>query len=352
MAPLALLTGTPGAVLEAVAGALSAAGFATVHVPTGSDGSLQVERAPGEAAAVVHVGLRTSRELDEEPRARAEAGAAAAAAALARTAGARRLVHVSTVGVYGRPRNLPCREGELKAPRTAQERIRWRAEQASWDAFRHGVPLTVLRPAILYGPTLRGGPVRALSLFALAAGRRRLVPIVHRGPVSHLLHLDDLASAVVHVVAHPDDAAVVGRAFNVADEAPLPLAEHLETALTALGYRPGRVLPATPRLASALLWLVRHVPDRALLEPLNRRLERRWVGLAAATRAATVLAPRVDREALYWISGDHYYDTSRLRRTGWRARHPVSTPAVVETIRALLARGLLPGTGARALPAW
>ena len=43
---------------------------------------------------------------------------------------ARRLVHVSTVAVYGTPRNLPCREGELKAPRTAYERIRWRAEQA------------------------------------------------------------------------------------------------------------------------------------------------------------------------------------------------------------------------------
>lgn len=352
MAPLALLTGTPGAVLEAVAGALAAAGWQSRHVPVGSDGSLRLERAPDGAAAVVHVGLRTPRQLDEGLRARAEAAAASGAAELARTAGARRLVHLSTVGVYGRPRNLPCREGELKAPRTAQERVRWAAEQASWTAFRQGAPLTVLRPAILYGPTLRGGPVRALSLFALLSGRRRLVPIIRRGPVAHLLHLDDLAGAVVHVVTHPDDGAVVGRAFNVADEAPLPLAEHLETALTALGFRPGRVLPSTPRLASALLWLVRHVPDRALLEPLNRRLERRWIAHAASTRTATALAPRVDREAIHWMAADHYYDTSRLVRTGWRARYPVSTPAVVETIRALLARGLLPGTGARALPAW
>jgi nucleoside-diphosphate-sugar epimerase len=254
--------------------------------------------------------------------------------------------------VYGRPRNLPCREGELKAPRTAHERIRWRAEQASWAAFRAGAPLTVLRPAIVYGPTLRGGPIRALSLFALVYGRRRRVPILRRGPVAHLLHLDDLARAVVHVLAHPDDRAVVGRAFNVADEAPLPLAEHLETALTALGYRPGRVLPALPRLAGSLLWLVRHVPDRALLEPLNRRLDRRWLALAARTRAASALAPRLDREALHWMAADHYYDTTRLEGTGWRAAHPVSTPAVVETIRLLLAGGLLPGTGTGVLPAW
>ena len=130
----------------------------------------------------------------------------------------------------------------------------------------------MLRPTILYGPTLRGGPVRALSLVALLSQRRRRVPILRRGPVAHLVHLDDLARAVAHVVKHPDDRAVVGRAFNVGDDAPLPLAEHLDTALTALGYRPGRILPTLPRLGAALLWLVRHVPDRALLGPLNRRL--------------------------------------------------------------------------------
>jgi nucleoside-diphosphate-sugar epimerase len=352
VAPTALLTGTPGAVLEAVSAALAEAGWSTRHVPVGTDGSLRLERAPDGAAAVVHLGLRTPREVSEELRAAAEAAAAAGAAELARTGGARRLVHVSTVAVYGRPRNLPCREGELKAPRTAHERIRWRAEQASWEAFRRGAPLTVLRPAILYGPTLRGGPIRALSLFSLLFGRRRHVPILRRGPVAHLVHLDDLARAVVHVLSHPDDGAVIGRAFNVADEAPLPLAEHLQTALSALGYRPGRVLPTAPRLASALLWLVRHVPDRALLGPLNRRLERRWLSVAARTPIASGLAPRVDREALHWMAADHYYDTSRLERTGWRAVHPVSTPAVVETIRTLLATGLLPGAGAGALPAW
>ena len=145
---------------------------------------------------------------------------------------------------------------------------------------------------------------------------------------------------------------MIGRAFNVGDEAPLPLAEHLDTALTALGYRPGRILPALPRLTSALLWVFRHVPDRALLDPLNHRLEARWVAIAARARAAAAIAPRVDREALHWMAADHYYDTSRLERIGWRPVHPVSTPAVVETIRALLAHGLLPGTGARALPAW
>jgi nucleoside-diphosphate-sugar epimerase len=252
----------------------------------------------------------------------------------------------------GRPRNLPCREGELKAPRTAHERTSWRAEQASWAAFRRGAPLTVLRPTILYGPTLRGGPVRALSLVALFDRGRRRVPILRRGPVAHLVHLDDLARAVSHVASHPDDRAVVGRAFNVGDDAPLPLAEHLAAAISALGYEPGRYLPSTPRLGAALLWLVRNVPDAVLLEPLNRRLAARWAGVAARLRASPAAAPRIDREALHWMSADHYYETSRLGAIGWRPLHPISTASVADTIRALLAQGFLPGTGTRALPSW
>jgi nucleoside-diphosphate-sugar epimerase len=352
VARTALLTGTPGAFLEAIATALGAAGYSPRHVPMGTDGSLRLEFPPGGAEVVVHVGLRSARDLPERERAEAEAAAAAGAAELALASGARRLVHVSTVSVYGTPRNLPCREGELKAPRTAHERIRWRAEQASWAAFRRGAPLTVLRPAVVYGPTLRGGPVRALSLFALLAPRGGHVPIIRRGPVAHLVHLDDVARAAVHVATHPDDRAVVGRAFNVGDEAPLPLSEHLETALGALGLRPGRVLPAFPRLTASLLWLFRHVPDRALLDPVNRRLDARWRELAGRAHTPGILAPRIDREALHWMAADHYYDTSRLARIGWRAIHPVSTPAVVETIRSLLAQRLLPGTGAGALPVW
>jgi nucleoside-diphosphate-sugar epimerase len=347
-----LLTGSGGGVAAAVSAALAASGLAPRHVPLAADGRPRLAAQPGGAEAVVHLGLRTPRELDEPLRAEAEAAAAVAAGELARAVGARRFVHVSTVGVYGRPRNLPCREGELKRPRTAHERIRWRAEQASWEAFRRGTPLTVLRPTMLYGPGLRGGPVRVLPLVTLFNSGRRRVPIIRRGPVAHLCHVEDLAGAVAHVLLHPDDRAVAGRAFNVGDDAPLPLAEHLAAALAALGFEPGRVLPTPPRLTSALLWLFRHVPDRVLVDPLNRRLASRWDRFARRAGVDPALAPRVDREALHWMAADHYYDTARLAAIGWRPLHPLSTAAVASTIRSLVAQRLLPGTGAGALPAW
>ncbi len=206
----------------------------------------------------------------------------------------------------------------------------------------------MLRPAVLYGPGLRGGAARILSLAAAYLQRRRRVPIVRRGPVAHLVHLDDLAGATAFVLAHPDDGAVVDRAFNVADEAPLPLAEHLATALGSLGYETGRVLPSLPRLAGALLWLLRRVPDRALLDPLNRRIAARWLRLAerAGLEPAPSLVPRIDRESAHAMAADHYYDTSRLTSLGWRPVHPVSTGEVAAAIRSLVAARLLPGSGA------
>lgn len=345
---LAILTGSPGPVLDAVAAALAGAGFTTRHLTL--DASTPDPEPATPADLVVHLGIRTPRGMDEPRRTALEVSAARTAARLARAFGARRLLHVSTSGVYGRPRNLPCREGELKQPRTALERIRWAAEQASWTAFRSGVPLTVLRPALPYGPTLHTGPVRALAFLALLNQGRRQAPILRRGPVAHLVHLADLARAVVHVAVHPHDRDVLGRAFNVADEAPLPLAEHLAAAVTALGYEPGRYLPSWPRLTASLLWLFRNVPDRTLLAALNRRLERGWRQLGVQTGITAQLTPRVDREVLHWMSTDHYYDTSHLRGLGWRARHPVATASFPETVRVLVEGHLLPAVASAARP--
>ena len=342
MSRIALITGSSGAREKALHEELVLAGWDVRKCSFVGGAVPDLTAAARGAEAVFHLGVQTSREESAQARADAEAAAAYAAGRAALAAGSRRFVLVSTASVYGRPRNLPCEEGELKAPRTAAERARWRAEQAAWLAFRQGAPLTVLRPTIVYGPDLRGGAIRALALLALFNQGRRRVPIIRRGPVAHLVHVRDLARAAVHVAEHRDDAEVLGRAFNVGDDAPLPLAEHLAAALSAMGYRPGRYVPYSPRLTAALLWLVRNVPDRILVEPVNRRLSKAWAGFAARSGGSTVLAPRIDRESLHWMAADHYYDTRRLGALGWRPEYPISVTALPETIRAMLANRLLP----------
>ncbi|HTP52031.1 MAG TPA: SDR family oxidoreductase [Anaeromyxobacteraceae bacterium] len=342
MARVALVTGSEGALFEAAAAELLRRGFEVRRAEPFPAGEGSLRAGARGAEVVVHTGVRTPREWREAERARQEAEAALYAARVAREAGARRFILVSTVSVYGRPRHLPCGEGEPKSPRSAFERARWGAERAAWAACRDGCPLVVLRPALVYGPTLRRGPVRALALVALVHAGRRHVPILRRGPVTHLVHLDDVARAVAHVAEHPDDGDVVGRAFNVADDAPLPLAEHAAAALAAMGHEPGRILPFSPRLWAAATWILRHVPDRLLLDPVNRRLAAAWRAMALRHGADPTFAPRLDREALHWLGADHYYDTRRLRDLGFRPLHPVSVDAIPATIHGLLERKLLP----------
>jgi nucleoside-diphosphate-sugar epimerase len=346
---VALVTGSAGARQLALAHELEQAGWEVRSALFQGHERPDLAAAAAGAEVVFHVGIRTSRSDSAEVRANLEAAAAHAAATAARDAGARRIVMLSTASVYGQPRNLPVREGDPKRPRTPEERARWKAERAAWSAFREGAPLTVLRPTILYGPTLRGGAIRALSLIALLNRGRRRIPIIRRGPVAHLLHVQDLARAAVHVAAHPHDRDVLGRAFHVADDAPLPLAEHLAAALGAMGYSPGRVLPYSPRTTGFLLWLVRNVPDRVLVDPVNRRLREAWERYVGREHGDAALAPRIDREALHWMAADHYYDTSRIASLGWRPLYPISTDALPGTIRALMSARLLPERGAPAL---
>jgi nucleoside-diphosphate-sugar epimerase len=343
---IALITGSPGGRGQALETELAGAGWEVRKLAFDGLELPDLLAAARGAEAVFHVGVRTSRAQGTEARADAEAAAAYAAGRAAIAARARRFVLVSTTSVYGRPRNLPCQEGEIKAPRTAAERARWRAEQAAWLAFRQGAPLTVLRPTLVYGPNLRGGAIRALALITLLNQGRRRIPILRRGPVTHLVHIKDLARAAVHVAEYQDDEAVVGRAFNVGDDAPLPLAEHLVAALSSMGYSAGRVLPYSPRLTAMMIWLVRNVPDRMLVDPVNRWLARAWERLTSRSGASAALVPRIDRESLHWMSADHYYDTQRLAALGWRPLYPISTAALPETVRALLASRLLPAGAA------
>ena len=82
---------------------------------------------------------------------------------------------LSSTSVYGRPRNLPCEEGEVKLPVDAHGETRWAVEREAflWRRTR-GLKLVVLRPALTYGPRQR----RGLGLAPRHAVRHlRAVPI-------------------------------------------------------------------------------------------------------------------------------------------------------------------------------
>ena len=106
----------------------------------------------------------------------------------AAAAGARRLVHCSTVGVHGDIEHPPANEDAPLRPGDIYQETKVEGEQVAREAGRRsGLPVTIARPSGIYGP----GDRRLLKLFKGIA-RRRFVVLGSGDIFYHLTYIDDL----------------------------------------------------------------------------------------------------------------------------------------------------------------
>src|SRR6202048_2367615 len=224
-----------------------AAGAGVVHADLERpEGALFAAGQARDATLVAHAAFPGAGEVEA---ALAGVRAAAAAALSAQAA----LLLLSSCAVYGRPRNLPCDEGELKAPVDAHGEARWAVEREAFLLRRtRGLRLVVLRPALTYGPRQRRGLAAALGVAARAARAGRGVWLPRRGPVVHLVHAADVAQAALLLAEH-GASELDGKAFNVADDVPLPMEELARAVLAAAGAREAGRLPYSPAPAGPVL---------------------------------------------------------------------------------------------------
>jgi nucleoside-diphosphate-sugar epimerase len=138
----------------------------------------------------------------------------------AAAAGARRVVHLSTLMVYGR---TPDGDLDETAPRrrfgNAYSDSKLAAEREAMRWARAGrAPVVVLQPTAVYGPW--GGVWTAQPLLALARGRWILVDGGHG--IANAVYVDDLVSAMLLAAVRE---GVVGEAFLVSGPQPVPWSE-------------------------------------------------------------------------------------------------------------------------------
>lgn len=304
------------------------------------EGALRAAKLAKGVKLVAHAAFAGANRREET------VSSARAAMAAAVQAGAPFLL-LSSATVYGRPRNLPCEEGEVKLPVDRHGATRWAVEREAylWRRTR-GLRLVVLRPALTYGPRQRRGLAVVLAIAALAARAGRALWIPRRGPVVHTVHAQDVGQAALLVGKDAKD--LDGRAFNVADDVPLPLEELARAVLHAAGAREAGRLPYSPRSARLGLWFARHLPDWALWGPLNRRLARGWQ--RAFTGQPPVAAPRLEPDLLEQLAADRWYDTTRLRELGFAPRFPSAVEGLNQLALQSRRRGLLPAPPALLAP--
>ncbi|KTR24488.1 NAD-dependent epimerase/dehydratase family protein [Curtobacterium citreum] len=168
----------------------------------------------------------------------------------ARRVGARRIVHVSSPGIYAAPRDrLAIREDQVDPSRPMNHYIRSKlhAEALLRAAVggRDGPEIVVLRPRGVIGAGDTGLVPRLLRVH-----ERVGVPLLRGGRgLVDLTAVENVAHAVRLAVEVPGAA---GLAFNVTNGDPRPFVDLLDQLLAGLGLDPRhRSLPARPVAALA-----------------------------------------------------------------------------------------------------
>lgn len=139
-----------------------------------------------------------------------------------------RFVHISTTDVYGYP-TLPCDETHpTRDAGLPYNQTKILGEQAVWHD--HRLPITILRPATIYGPRGKDFTVEIATLL-----RQRLMATIDGGRApGGFAYIDNVAHAILAASTHP---ATLGHAFNLADGTNATWADYLALFAKALATR-------------------------------------------------------------------------------------------------------------------
>lgn len=228
--------------------------------------------------AVIHLAgiARTGRDIAPDRYDQVNCRATAELARTAALAGVTRFVFVSSIQAQTGPAaDHALTERDPPQPMEAYGRSKLAAEEAVRTA---GVPFTILRPVLLYGPGAKGN----FALLWRAAASPWPLPLKSFGNRRSLLGIDNLMSALTFVLATP---GTVDETYVVAD--------------------PG--IP--PRLSDVIAIL--------------RKARGRWPLLVPLPLAFVEFALRLVRRPELWdrLGGNLRVDPGKLIAAGWHPLH-------------------------------
>ncbi|MGK8205222.1 UDP-glucose 4-epimerase family protein [Burkholderia cenocepacia] len=257
-----------------------------VHAEVDFDGLDAAWPADLGADCVIHLAARVHVMRDESPDPDAafdatNVGGTLRLAEAVRNHGVRRIVFASSIKAVGEgDGGIPLSEHASPDPQDAYGRSKLRAERQLADFGKTaGLDVVIVRPPLVYGPTVRANFLRMMDAIA----RGTPLPLGAVAARRSIVYVENLADALLQCAINPYAA---GECFHVADDDAPSVTELLRMVGDALG-KPARLVG---------------VPPAAL----------RVLGRLAGRSAA------IDR-----LTGSLQLDTGRIRRViGW---HPPYT---------------------------
>jgi nucleoside-diphosphate-sugar epimerase len=205
-----------------------------------------------------------------------------------------RLLHISTISVYGHPRIAPGNQITEETPLGQKfwlwdyyPRSKLMAEKLAWE-FPN---VTVVRPSWIYGPRDRTTLPRIIP--ALQQGR---VPIIGAG--TNLLNIIYVSDVAAGAILAANDPKALGQAFNLCSEGEVTQKDMIDCLTDALG----------------LARITRHVPYYLAMRTA-------LISEALARLCRCKNPPRITRRAIFLIGRPTCYSTAKARsQLGWAPR--------------------------------
>ena len=228
--------------------------------------------------------------------------------------GVERVVHLSSLAVYGlgehrgTDESAPLRysgDAYIDSKIDAERMLRVAAD-------RDGLATVIVRPGFVYGP----GDRRFLPKLLDAVGRGQFAYVGDGSKLLNLSYVDDVAAAMLLAAADP---SAVGQAYNLTDGTETSLREFVECLCGELG------IPApTKEIPPAVGWTAAYAVE----------------GLARVRRAKE--APRLSRGRMRFLYyNQHYSGEKAQRELGYRPRFTYRE-GVPPTLAWYREQGLLP----------
>lgn len=210
--------------------------------------------------------------------------------AAARDHAVRRVVHLSTIDVYGRATGTVTEDHPLVRTGREYGDSKIEAEDVCQEFASQGLDVVILRPTIVYGPF---SDLWTLEFAERFRDRTWLLPKKLCQGRCNLVYVDDLVQAILLAI---NASGVRGEAFNVNGPDNITWQEYFEALNAALGLPS---LPSPPESASRMRSLAT-APIRSAAKATFKRFENPILHLYKRSRAA--------RSLMKWVE-------STLRRT-------------------------------------
>ena len=166
--------------------------------------------------------------------------------------GIKRFIHMSTTEVYGNVEGVIDENSPFQYTGNAYNRMKIDAEKACWEFYEKGLPVTVLRPSIVYGPFSKNWTVHFAKM--LIAGEWGIYEKIGEGSCN-LVYIDDLTRAILISL---EDEKAVGKAFNIVGPEVVTWNRYFEMFNESLGLAPLKTINTTKaRIRTAAMQPVR-----------------------------------------------------------------------------------------------